>query len=207
MLNLNLKACQHMYSSITSRMNILIEAKLPKYGRFQQLEKLTKIKNATWQTWGRGRQRPTDRMIEAIACLWPEHAYWLVTGDELQYEGMTNPSKKYGREIQTIQDLTARVLSTRQTIRNELIGAEALHAVDDDGNITDKDIEIIATKFSNMSIEIIDQSDHEITKKNFRAKLDEQWENSMKQDSQLQELERTRHRLISQILTKQGTAI
>lgn len=213
--------------SLSDRMKLLIEAKLPKYGRFQELEKLTKIKNATWQTWARGRQRPTDRMIEAVACIWPEHAYWLVTGDELPKEGMTNPTKTYSRDIKTLEEFTGRTLGLRLAIREELTAyLSGLGTQDPSHSLTDTEIKDLADKFVDhvspqiaaMSStpfaenespgdryrRIVDEATQDLEKIAGPESWNERWSKLMAEDTQLQELEQTRNRLVAQLLRRES---
>jgi hypothetical protein len=198
-----------MFFSITTRMRALVEAKLPKYGRFQELERLTKIKNATWQKWARGGQRATEQMIQAVACVWPEHAYWLVTGDELLQEGMTNPMKKHTREIQTLKEFTAQTLGMRLAIRDEFAGTSLLNQINsEDGDVDEATLEkfakLIYDRAANDVTDIANGQEikNALTDDAFEA----DWIEQMAGDIQLQELEKTRHRLMIQILEKGGTA-
>ena len=145
-------------------------------------------------------------MIEALACLWPEHAYWLVTGDELPKEGMTNPTKQHSREIQTLKEFTAQTLATRIAIRNELFGTAFLNAVDDEpGEADEKLVGEFVEKFLN-NLETTNIDLHSLSKEDrtkvvleaFEAKL----AHAMKDDEQLSALEQTRDRLLIQVLVK-----
>lgn len=195
-----------MLSSISSRMLQLIERKLPKYGRFQELERLTHIKNATWQTWARGRQRPTEQMIEAVASTWPAHAYWLVTGDELPLEGMTDPRKEYSREMQTLAEFTAKSLSMRLAIRDELFATSKLTAIDDGkGEINVEHMVDIFQKLGERMHELDinvqslpEEEQADAARQAFERLLAEM----LASDHQLNTLESTRHRLIVQVLEK-----
>lgn len=195
-----------MLSSISTRMRQLVEKKLPKYGRFQELERITNIKNATWQTWGRGRQRPTEQMIQAVATAWPEHAYWLVTGDELVLEGMTNPTKEYDRETQTLVEFTAKTLSMRLAIKNELFAASKLDAlIDEDGKLNSDHLEEVLLKWLSragelkLDVESLPEDQlGEVALQGFEKILAD----TLANDHQLKTLEETRHRLLAQALGK-----
>lgn len=63
-----------------ARMRKVIEDQLPRYGRFQFLGQKTSIKVSIWKSWWAGRQRPTASMLSSLSQIWPEHAFWLVTG-------------------------------------------------------------------------------------------------------------------------------
>lgn len=195
-----------MLSSISSRMLKLIEKKLPKYGRFQELERLTNIKNATWQTWARGRQRPTEQMIEAIASTWPAHAYWLVTGDELPLEGMTDPRKDHSREMQTLAEFTAKSLSMRLAIRDEFFATSKLTAIDDgNGGINvDHMVDILQTlgeRMNELDVDVRSLPESEQTEATTQA-FERLLADMLATDEQLKTLENTRHRLIIQMLEK-----
>lgn len=185
---------------INGRMKLLIEGKLPKYGRFQELERLTTIKSTTWQTWARGRQRPTDRMIEAIACLWPEHAYWLVTGDELPHEGMPSPISELSREQKTLAEFTARTLAMRLTIRNELTAHLATLGVGvEEGS--DEQVTVAVDNFMHR-LNHVSQAGEDVAKINDDQYWEKEWQALMQNDEQLKELEQTRRRLILQNFAK-----
>ena len=51
------------------------------YGRrASQLATLTEIPSASWQKALEGKQKPTLAMLQAVAQLWPEYAFWTLTG-------------------------------------------------------------------------------------------------------------------------------
>jgi hypothetical protein len=73
-------------TTIDERLKKLIEGVVPERGRFRVLEELTRIKEKHWKNWWYGQQRPYAIMIQAMARLWPEYAFWLVTGiDDAEY--------------------------------------------------------------------------------------------------------------------------
>lgn len=67
-------------ASIRGRMKAVIEPNTDPKRRFKQLEDRTGIKAESWTSVWHERQRPTEEMIQHIARLWPQHAYWLVMG-------------------------------------------------------------------------------------------------------------------------------
>jgi hypothetical protein len=67
-------------SSINDRFAALISSKTLEGRRFKELEERTKISAVSWRKAFNGGQRPTAEMIEAVARLWPQHAFWLATG-------------------------------------------------------------------------------------------------------------------------------
>lgn len=66
--------------TIVDRLKVIIDVKTPSRGRFTMLEKSSTISAVNWKTFWYGRQRPNHEMIQTIARLWPEYAFWLVTG-------------------------------------------------------------------------------------------------------------------------------
>ncbi len=67
-------------STITERFVQLIEAKTTSNKRFKHLEETTNISALSWRKAFNGGQRPMPEMLEALANLWPENAFWLVSG-------------------------------------------------------------------------------------------------------------------------------
>lgn len=51
-----------------------------KHGFWERLAGLTGISAQRWRKAYVRRQRPTPDMIEALCCLFPEHAFWVATG-------------------------------------------------------------------------------------------------------------------------------
>lgn len=66
--------------NLNDRMKALIENKIEDHRKFKILEQRTSIPSDSWKNWSHDRQRPTMEMIEAVAKLWPEYAFWLATG-------------------------------------------------------------------------------------------------------------------------------
>ncbi|MES9958270.1 MAG: helix-turn-helix transcriptional regulator [Sedimenticola sp.] len=52
---------------------------------------LTEIKKDTLIKIERGRQRPTEELIEGIGKHWPEYLHWLITGTANPDLGQTSP--------------------------------------------------------------------------------------------------------------------
>ncbi|VVE76260.1 hypothetical protein PAN31117_05362 [Pandoraea anapnoica] len=59
---------------------------------WRDMEDLTGIPSKRWQNVSRGLQRPTSEMIEAIGHVWPQFAFWLVTGRTDAASGHTSPA-------------------------------------------------------------------------------------------------------------------
>ena len=69
-------------TTLANRLMRLIETKVRVSKRFQQLEELTGIGARRWNSFSLGSQQPTVEMIEAVSKIWPQHAFWLMTGVE-----------------------------------------------------------------------------------------------------------------------------
>jgi predicted MPP superfamily phosphohydrolase len=90
--------------TMTVRLLQLVKIKTEEYRRFKTLEGLTGVPGDTWKSWFHGRQRPTAEMIEAICKVWPEYAFWLVTGIDDYEHGHTQPEKPELRERSAARD-------------------------------------------------------------------------------------------------------
>jgi hypothetical protein len=77
--------------NITERLNAIIE----KEGANRPfLEKQTGIKSKRWTNVQSGQAKAYAEEIEAIAKIWPEYSYWLVTGKEITEVGQVSPQSK-----------------------------------------------------------------------------------------------------------------
>lgn len=61
-------------------------------------EKATGIKSKTWANIENGFQLANEEHINAIIKVWPEHAYWLTTGQTLPEAGQISPELEEIRE-------------------------------------------------------------------------------------------------------------
>lgn len=68
-----------MYT-IHDRFRAVIRRNTSETRKWSELEALTGIPATSWQKAYNAKQRPTAEMLEAISRLWPEFAFWLVTG-------------------------------------------------------------------------------------------------------------------------------
>ncbi len=76
--------------SIKERALALIEAK---QASPKQLEGLTGIDRYRWQNLkNKESQKATEEHLEALISLWPEYAYWLVTGKTIPKVGQIEPT-------------------------------------------------------------------------------------------------------------------
>lgn len=62
------------------RIKTLIKAEASPRTPWVHMEQLTGIRASTWQNFDRGRQRANDEMLEALGRVWPQYAFWLMTG-------------------------------------------------------------------------------------------------------------------------------
>lgn len=86
---------------LSDRMRLLIDQRYDKRGKFAQLEALSGVAADNWKSFYYGRQRPNADMVEALAQLWPECAFWLVTGINDFEHGHTQPTfnnEQHGRK-------------------------------------------------------------------------------------------------------------
>jgi hypothetical protein len=67
-------------STLKDRFTQLVAARTDERRRFKYLEEQSGIPSVSWRRAFDGDQRPTAEMIETVAGLWPEHAFWLVSG-------------------------------------------------------------------------------------------------------------------------------
>lgn len=65
---------------LNERLKALIDTYTSSTKRYKELEELTGIPSATWKTYYSRGVRPSADLIEAVAKLWPQHAFWLITG-------------------------------------------------------------------------------------------------------------------------------
>jgi hypothetical protein len=78
---------------LTDRMKALISHKTTELKKYKELEELTGITTATWRSWWNRGGTPSGEMIEAVGKIWPEYAFWLVTGVSDALHGHSKPSQ------------------------------------------------------------------------------------------------------------------
>lgn len=66
--------------NIVDRFKAVIRQNTSDKRRWAELEALTEIPATSWNKAWNGKQRPTAEMLQAVARLWPEYAFWLATG-------------------------------------------------------------------------------------------------------------------------------
>ena len=67
-------------SEVSDRFLQVVLANTQHGRRASQLATLTEIPSASWQKALEGKQKPTLAMLQAVAQLWPEYAFWTLTG-------------------------------------------------------------------------------------------------------------------------------
>lgn len=67
-------------SEVSDRFLQVVLANTREGRRASQLAALTEIPSASWQKALEGKQKPTLAMLQAVARLWPEYAFWTLTG-------------------------------------------------------------------------------------------------------------------------------
>lgn len=67
-------------SNITDRMKTLVNFKTTELKKYKEMEELTHITAASWRSWWNRGGPPSGEMIEAVCAIWPDYAFWLVTG-------------------------------------------------------------------------------------------------------------------------------
>ncbi len=77
--------------NITERLNAVIEEER---ANRPFLEKQTGIKAKRWTNVQSGQAKAYAEEVEAISKIWPEYAYWLVTGKEIIDAGQISPLTK-----------------------------------------------------------------------------------------------------------------
>ncbi|MBK1889960.1 hypothetical protein Undi14_07910 [Undibacterium sp. 14-3-2] len=100
--------------TITDRVKNLISHKTTAAKRFKELEDLTKIPSGTWRTWWNKESRPSGEMIEAIGQIWPEYAFWLITGIQDSEYGHLRPTDTDDMELVDLTKFTSREDAVKQ---------------------------------------------------------------------------------------------
>ncbi|MDA7087673.1 hypothetical protein PH586_14880 [Pseudomonas sp. SA3-5] len=65
---------------IFERFKRVIQQNISENRRWVELAELTEIPATSWNKAFNGKQRPTAEMIQAVGRLWPEYAFWMITG-------------------------------------------------------------------------------------------------------------------------------
>jgi hypothetical protein len=66
--------------TLSARLRLAIEAETKAHGRYAFLGTRSHVPAATWRTWWNRGATPNGALVEAVASLWPQYAFWLATG-------------------------------------------------------------------------------------------------------------------------------
>jgi hypothetical protein len=88
----------HRLDNISTRLMYIITEETSENGRFGWLENATGIGRKTWQAWFSRSSMPSGNMLEAAGRLWPQYAFWLVTGMTDEDYGHTRPIRSKSLE-------------------------------------------------------------------------------------------------------------
>ncbi|MFZ6876278.1 hypothetical protein ACO0LF_29800 [Undibacterium sp. Di27W] len=109
---------ENVDKTLSDRLRLLIDAKADKRGKFAHLENLTSISSENWKSFYYNRQRPNVDMIEALAKLWPETAFWLATGITDAENGHIDPTDYKVKDMQ-VNGLDTGEMAERHFARRE----------------------------------------------------------------------------------------
>jgi hypothetical protein len=84
--------------NISTRLMYIITEETSDSGRFGWLENATGIGRKTWQAWFTRSSMPSGNMLEAAGRLWPQYAFWLVTGMTDENYGHSRPIRSKSLE-------------------------------------------------------------------------------------------------------------
>jgi hypothetical protein len=88
---------------VTERIIKIINDKLPKKGAFTHLEEATGINARSWGHVYNRRTTTGIEHLEAIVKMFPEYAYWIVTGKTIPEAGQTSP------DLEQLEELKKRI--------------------------------------------------------------------------------------------------
>lgn len=94
---------ENKLSDMATRLLLIIKWRYPYRGAFNKLEEETGISKSTWSSYNTGRNNPSGESLEAICKLYPQYAYWLMTGRTDPEHGHTSP------DIEQLEELRIRV--------------------------------------------------------------------------------------------------
>lgn len=80
-----------MSSTINERLLLVILEEAESYGYYSSLEECTGVSAKRWRNFASGAQGATTEMLEAIAELKPNYAFWIMTGITDAANGHTAP--------------------------------------------------------------------------------------------------------------------
>lgn len=86
------------------RIKELADVELDPRRPWVDMEARTGISGRRWQNVVQGRQRASDDMLEALGRVWPQYAYWLMTGKTDEANGHTSPTlARIARDLETLR--------------------------------------------------------------------------------------------------------
>ncbi|AJY29825.1 hypothetical protein BTM_1135 [Burkholderia thailandensis 34] len=114
--------------NIDARLRAVIEDRISESRRFKELQDATGIDGNRWKAVWHGRQRVMPDMIEAIAQLYPQYAFWLATGiTDPAYghvapknEGYPLPGQEQTTSTRYFQDAIAEKKIAMEALQNWL---------------------------------------------------------------------------------------
>ncbi|MCE3602699.1 hypothetical protein LXA47_03650 [Massilia sp. P8910] len=106
---------------LAERMKTLIASNTVELKKYKELEELTGITTATWRSWWNRGGAPSGEMIEAVSRIWPEYAFWLVTGISDSNHGHDRPdmSTSFRRRTAARDLFLARIAEGEWLEKNE----------------------------------------------------------------------------------------
>ncbi len=98
--------------TITDRIIELIDCSTDPQRKFSEFEEITGIKRQTWQNVANKRQKANEDLLEVIGRIWPQYAYWLMTGNTDEKNGHTSPVLE-----RIARDLKSELIAQRVYLR------------------------------------------------------------------------------------------
>jgi hypothetical protein len=97
------------------RLIEIINHRIPEKSRFVHLEQATGINARSWGHAYNQRTRFSTEHIEAISKLFPEYAYWIITGKTIPAHGQTSP------DLEQLAELQRRTAHTNNEKTEEIV--------------------------------------------------------------------------------------
>lgn len=120
---------------LAERMKKLITCNTVELKKYKELEELTGITTATWRSWWNRGGAPSGEMIEAVSRIWPEYAFWLVTGisDPGHGHDLPNPTRPFRRRTAARDLFLKEIEAQKWREENQWTGEEdaQYHAIMD----------------------------------------------------------------------------
>lgn len=107
-------------NSISTRLIELIDHKTNPSRRFKELEEATNISALSWRKAWNGGQRPTVEMLQSVSRLWPEYAFWLMTGITDSQYGHISPNGSILEDHYLPKSSASEYFKYRTKVLNEI---------------------------------------------------------------------------------------